>query len=54
MKWLKSRTIWVGLGTIGAAIASAVTGEASWQEAVMAVVGAVNIFLRTRNDKKEP
>ena len=47
----RSKTIWLGLATIATAVMSAVVGGAGWQEAVIAAIGAVNIFIRTQTDK---
>ena len=49
--WYASKTIWLGLATIVTAVISAVGGGAGWQEAVLAAIGAGNIFLRTQTDK---
>jgi hypothetical protein len=49
--WYESRTIWLGLATIATAVVSAVAGGAGWQQAILAAVGAANIFLRTQTDK---
>ncbi|HQG03891.1 MAG TPA: hypothetical protein PK838_06165 [Thermoleophilia bacterium] len=49
--WYESKTIWLGLATIATAVVSAVAGGAGWKEAVIAAVGAANIFLRTQTDK---
>jgi len=52
--WYVSKTIWLGVATIATAVVSAVGGGAGWQEAVLAAIGAVNIFLRTQTDKDSP
>ncbi len=44
-RWYESKTIWLGLGTIATAVISAVAGG-GWQEAVLAAIGAANIFIR--------
>jgi hypothetical protein len=49
--WYESKTIWLGLATIAIAVVSAVAGGAGWQDAVLAAIGAANIFLRTQTDK---
>jgi hypothetical protein len=49
--WYESKTIWLGLGTIATAVISAVAGGGGWQEAVLAAIGAANIFIRTQTDK---
>ena len=45
------KTIWLGLATIATAVLSAVAGGAGWQEAVIAAIGAANIYVRTQTDK---
>lgn len=50
-RWYESKTIWLGLATITTAVISAVAGGAGWQEAVIAAIGAANIFVRTQTDK---
>lgn len=50
-RWYESKTIWLGLGTIATAVISAVAGGGGWQEAVLAAIGAANIFIRTQTDK---
>ena len=50
-RWYESKTIWLGLTTIATAVMSAVAGGAGWQEAVIAAIGAVNIFIRTQTEK---
>ncbi|MFZ5784924.1 MAG: hypothetical protein ACOY3Y_00650 [Acidobacteriota bacterium] len=49
--WYESKTIWLGLATIATAVVSAVAGGAGWQQAILAAVGAANIFLRTQTDR---
>jgi len=49
--WYESKTIWLGLATIVTAAVSAVAGGAGWKEAMLAAIGATNIFLRTQTDK---
>lgn len=48
--WWQSKTIWVGVATVVGAAGSAVAGEASWVEAIVAAIGLVNIFLRLSTD----
>lgn len=50
-RWYESKTIWLGLATIATAVLSAVAGGAGWQEAVIAAIGAANIYVRTQTDK---
>ena len=50
-RWYESKTIWLGLATIATAVVSAVAGGAGWQEAVIAAIGAANIFVRTQTGK---
>lgn len=50
-RWYESKTIWLGLATIATAALSALAGGAGWQEAVIAAIGAANIFIRTQTDK---
>ncbi len=49
--WHESKTIWLDLATIVTAVVSAVASGAGWQQAILAAVGAANIFLRTQTDK---
>jgi len=50
-RWYESKTIWLGVSTIVIAVVSAVAGGAGWEEAVLAAIGAVNVFLRTQTGK---
>jgi len=49
--WYESKTIWLGVATIATAVVSALVGGAGWQEAVLAAIGAANVYLRTQTDK---
>ena len=49
--WYKSRTIWLGVGTIAAAVVSSLVAGGTWKEGVLAAIGALNIFVRTQTSK---
>ncbi|HPM53155.1 MAG TPA: hypothetical protein PK282_13075, partial [Rhodoglobus sp.] len=49
--WYESKTIWLGVATIATAVVSALVGGAGWQEAVLAAIGAANVYLRTQTEK---
>ena len=49
--WYESKTIWLGVATIATAVVSALVGGAGWQEAVIAAIGAANVYLRTQTEK---
>lgn len=48
--WYKSKTIWLGLGTIATAVVTALLQGAGWEEGVMAAVGALGIILRAKTN----
>jgi len=48
--WYKSRTIWLGVGTIITAVVTACLQGAGWEEGVLAAVGALSILLRAQTN----
>lgn len=55
--WYKSRIIWLGMLSVVSAALTTIIQGATWQQAVLAAVGALNILLRTQTDstiKRKP
>ncbi len=50
-KWYQSRTIWLGVSAVGSAVCAAVAGGAGWQTILLAGIGALGIFLRTKTSE---
>ena len=49
-KWYLSRTIWLGFLTVAAAGVAALAEGLRWEQALLAVIGAANVVLRTQTD----